>query len=264
MKVVRFSHEGEPRYGVIDGDVVTLVEGDPIHDGITTTSATVASGLASTAVDVTTGTTVKASAWVRWQGLRTDATAPVIRLQAIFYDNADNVVATRDLDQNTVTPKVATQSEWTSVSGQVDVPRGLGAAEVSVKLVVGTAAGGGGTVWVDDFSADVPFAAQQQYSVQLTLEGDRREELYVSDLYTEITPVRYYMQLGRRPGGLLDAASTVVWDPEPGVEVTDLRYTKNTANVTRTLPANAFRLRAVLASNDATLIGARIVPHYLK
>ena len=42
MKVVRFSHDGEPRYGVIDGDVVTLVEGDPIHDGITTTSDTVA------------------------------------------------------------------------------------------------------------------------------------------------------------------------------------------------------------------------------
>jgi hypothetical protein len=228
-----------------------------------TTSASVASGLASTAVRTTTGTTVKASAWVRWQGLRTDATAPVIRLRAIFYDNDGGVVATLDLPQNTVTPSVAVQTEWTPVSGQVGVPRGIGAAKVSFKLVVERSAGGGGTVWVDDFSADVPFAPEQEYSAQLTLEGDRREELYVSDLYTEITPVRYYVQLGRRPGGLLDAASTVVWDADP-VEVTDLRYTRNTANVTRTLPANAFRLRAVLTSDDATLVGTRIVPHYLK
>jgi hypothetical protein len=227
------------------------------------TSALIPSGLTSTRVNATTGTTVKASAWVRWQGLSTGSPDPVIYLRAVFYDNDQDVVASFDLTQNTVTPVVATQADWVPVSGQVDVPRGVGAASVSFELVVEETAGGGGTVRVDDFSVDVPFAPQQRYSVQLTLEGDRREELYVSDLYTEITPIRYFVQLGRRAGALPDPASPVVWDANP-IEVTDLRYTKNTASVTRTLPANAFRVQAVLASNDATARGARIVPHYLK
>lgn len=228
------------------------------------TSAVIPSGLASTMVNATAGTTVRASAWVRWQGLATGAADPVVYLRAVFYDNAEDVVASYDLAQNTVTPTVATsQGEWSSVSGQVDVPRGVEAAQVSFELVVENSSGGGGTVWVDDFSVDVPFAPEQQYSVQLTLEGDRREELYVSDLYTEITPIRYFVQLGRRPGGLLDTGNPVVWDEYP-IEVTDLRYTENTASVTRTLPANAFRVSAVLASNDATAIGTRIVPYYLK
>ena len=41
MKVVRFRHDGELRYGLIEGDDVVLVEGDPIHDGIHRTSDTV-------------------------------------------------------------------------------------------------------------------------------------------------------------------------------------------------------------------------------
>lgn len=226
------------------------------------TSATVPSVLESVMVNATTETTVKASAWVRWQGLATGQADPVIYLRAVFYDNAEEQVASYDLTQNSITPAAATQTDWVSVSGEVPVPRGVEAAQVSFELVIEDTAGAGGTVWVDDFSVDVPFAPEQQYQVQLTLEGDRREELYVSDLYTEIAPVRYFVQLGRRPGTILDD-EPVVWDAEP-VEVTDLRYTQNTANVTRTEPANAFRVRAVLASNDAKLVGTRIVPHYLK
>lgn len=229
---------------------------------LASTSATVPSVLESVMVNATTDTTVKASAWVRWQGLATGQSAPVIYLRAVFYDNAEEQVASFDLTQNSITPAGTNQADWVSVSGEVPVPRGVEAAQVSFELVVEETAGAGGTVWVDDFSVDVPYAPEQQYQVQLTLEGDRREEIYVSDLYTEVTPVRYFVQLGRRPGTLLDD-EPVVWDAEP-VEVTDLRYTQNAANVTRTEPANAFRVRAVLASNDAKLVGARIIPHYLK
>ena len=160
------------------------------------------------------------------------------------------------------TATVATQTDLVSVSGEVPVPRGVEAAQVSFELVIEETAGAGGTVWVDDFSVDVPFAPRQQYQAQLTLEGDQREELYISDLYTEITPIRYFVQLGSRPGGLLDD-DPVVWD-EDMVEVTDLRYTKETANVTRTRPANAFRVRGVVTSGDARAVGVRIVPAYLK
>lgn len=222
----------------------------------------VASGLSSVMVKCTKDTTVKASAWVRWQGLATGATAPVVYLRAVFYDNAENEVASQDLTQNALTPTLADQAEWLPVSGRTTVPRGVGAAWVSFELVVEDAAGSGGTVWVDDFSVDVPFAPRQQYQVQLTLEGDKAEELYISDLYTEVTPIRYFVQLGRRPGTLTQDLP-VEWDAEP-VEVTDLRYTKRTANVTRSLPANAFRVTAVINDGDAKAIGVRIVPNYLK
>lgn len=236
------------------------------------TSGSVSSGLTSTMVNATSFTTVKASAWVRWEGLATGATEPVIYLRAIFYDNNEDIVASIDLDQNTVTPDRASldPGEWLPVSGRVAVPNDIEAAQVSFELVVEDTAGAGGTVWVDDFSVDVPFALGQQYQVQLTLEGDQREELYISDLYTEITPVRYFVQLGRRPGGLNDnPRPPIEWETDGQgnplqVEVTDLRYTQNTANVTRTTPANAFRLRALLNSNDAKAIGVRIVPAYLK
>ena len=229
---------------------------------LTPTSAAIPSGLESVMVNATSGTTVKASAWVRWQGLATGQAGPPIYLRAVFYDNAEDVVASFDLTQNAVTPASADSGGWVSVSGEVPVPRGIEAAQVSFELVIEPTAGSGGTVWVDDFSVDVPFAPEQQYQVQLTLEGDRREELYVADLYTEVAPARYFVQLGRRPGTLLEDLP-VAWDPDP-IEVTDLRYTRNAANVTRTEPANALRVRVVLASNDAKLVGARIVPAYLK
>lgn len=227
------------------------------------TSAAVASSLQSVMVPTTTGTTVKASAWVRWAGAQTGQAEPPIRLRAVFYDNSESQVAAYDLDGG-VTPGSADSGGWVPVSGRVAVPRGIEAAQVSLELVVEGTLGGGGTLWVDDFSVDVPYAPAQQYQVQLTLEGDQREEILVSDLYTEIAPARYFVQLGRRDGSPTDdPRPPVQWDPDP-IEVTDLRYTGRGANVTRTEPANAFRIRAVLASNDAKLVGARIVPAYLK
>lgn len=37
MKIARFIHDDEVHFGVVDGDAVRLVEGDPLHDGISET-----------------------------------------------------------------------------------------------------------------------------------------------------------------------------------------------------------------------------------
>ncbi len=34
MKVLRFRHDGVPHFGVVDGDTISLLAGDPFHDGI--------------------------------------------------------------------------------------------------------------------------------------------------------------------------------------------------------------------------------------
>lgn len=42
MRIARFIHDHETLYGVVDGDVVRILEGDPLHDGIHATGDTVA------------------------------------------------------------------------------------------------------------------------------------------------------------------------------------------------------------------------------
>lgn len=37
MKIARFIHDDEVHFGVVDGDAVRLLEGDPLHDGISET-----------------------------------------------------------------------------------------------------------------------------------------------------------------------------------------------------------------------------------
>ena len=41
MKVVQFRHDGVPHFGVVDGDTISLLTGNPFHDGIELTDETV-------------------------------------------------------------------------------------------------------------------------------------------------------------------------------------------------------------------------------
>jgi hypothetical protein len=41
VKVARFIHENETHFGLVVGDGVDFLEGDPIHDGINRTGQTV-------------------------------------------------------------------------------------------------------------------------------------------------------------------------------------------------------------------------------
>ncbi len=42
MRIARFTHDHEVHFGVVDGDTVRVLEGDPLHDGISETGAVVA------------------------------------------------------------------------------------------------------------------------------------------------------------------------------------------------------------------------------
>ena len=42
MKIARFVHDHDVHFGVVDGDTVHILEGDPLHDGISETGETIA------------------------------------------------------------------------------------------------------------------------------------------------------------------------------------------------------------------------------
>lgn len=226
------------------------------------------SSLTTTRIQLVPGTTVSASGWVRWQDLTptTDEYPTAdnnISLRAVFYDNNNDVV---DMTGNEVggfsvaMPLTATDTEWTSITALVPVPEDMGATQVAFQVVVPAQLGSEGTVWVDDFTTDVPGAPRQQYTAALTVLGTEAEELYISDLYTEITPVRYFTQFGVTDPE--DLTAEPVWDD--AIEVTDLRYTKDIATVTRSRAVNALRVQTVITSPRAWAFGAKITPAYLK
>ncbi|QZE10480.1 minor tail protein [Mycobacterium phage ScoobyDoobyDoo] len=97
---------------------------------------------------------------------------------------------------------------------------------------------------------EIPTGEDQEYTVELTLEGDAEDELYLSDLYTEIALVRYFVRLGG-VGAYLH-------------EVTDLRYEDGRVNVTTTTPVNDVSITASIINPKAWAYGCRVTPHYLK
>lgn len=97
---------------------------------------------------------------------------------------------------------------------------------------------------------EIPAGVNQEYEVMLTLDGDAEDELYLSDLYTEIAQIRYFIRLGD-VGAFLH-------------EVTDLRYTLGRANVTVTNPVNQMSVQAAILSPESWAYGCRITPTYLK
>ena len=185
---------------------------------------------------------------MNWSGLTPGE--GTISLRALFYDSEDDLVGTADLN-TAVTPATASSgTSWSPLSGSTVIPTGQGITQVAFQVVVDGDLGTGGSVWVDDFATDVPGAPRQQYIAELTIEGDQEEELYVSDLYCETTPIRYFVRLG--PPGT---------DP---IEVTDLRYTKAQAIVTATEPVNQMQVQAVITGTNSYAFGCTITPNYLK
>jgi hypothetical protein len=204
------------------------------------------STLTTQKMDIVNGTTVSASAWVRWSGITPGSP---IRLNALLYNNAGGLISTVPL-QNQVTPTTATQTGWSLVSGSTLPPDNTGVTQVAFQILVPAGAGTGGTVWVDDFSTSVPGSPRQQYRVELTIDGTDEEELYISDLYTEIAGVRYFVRLGA-PGADL-------------IEVTDLRYTKGMAIVTSTEPVKQMQVQTVITNQRSFAWGCKITPNYLR
>lgn len=95
---------------------------------------------------------------------------------------------------------------------------------------------------------DPPPFDPHMYEVSATLTGDAEDELYINDLYSELSHIRYFARLGG--------------SGEPLIEVTDLRY-KDTAYVTCTTPVNEASVQAAIVSPKAFCFGATITPTYL-
>ena len=187
--------------------------------------------------------TLSCTAWVKWSGL--SGTGDRIKVQAVYFDIDNQVVDTVDVTGTAITESGT--GGWLPVGGSTVAPDS-GAARVAFQITVTD--GTTGTVWVDDVTANVPGAARQTYNLTLTVVGDAKDELYVSDLFTDIAPIRYFVQLGGAGSHLH--------------EVTDLRYTK--AETVLTVPASVheFSLRTVIISPKAWAFGLTATPLYLR
>lgn len=106
------------------------------------------------------------------------------------------------------------------------------------------------TRWVQ-----VPAGPDQVYNVEMSMSGDQEDQIFLSDLYTEVSHVRYFARLG--------SANEAVMH-----EVTDLRNAAGryagTAYVTSTLPVNEFSIETRIMSPKAWAYGCTATPNYLR
>ena len=96
---------------------------------------------------------------------------------------------------------------------------------------------------------EIPDNAYQAYTVELTVVGSEADELYLSDLWVEISHIRYFMRIGSIGAHLFD--------------VTGLRYA-DTAVVSNTVPANEFSIDVQILSPKAYVYGCKAMPVYLQ
>ena len=185
---------------------------------------------------------ISCTAWVKWSGLT--GTGDAIKVQAVYYQDT-TVVSTVDLEGTKVS--AAASGDWTPIGGTL-TSVAAGATHVAFQITV--TAGTTGTVWVDDVTANVPGAARQTYNLSLTVVGNSRDTLYISDLYTDIAPIRYFVQLGGS-GSYLH-------------EVTDLRYTRSETVLSSPTSVKEFSLRTVVLSPKAWAFGCTATPLYLR
>lgn len=106
------------------------------------------------------------------------------------------------------------------------------------------------TRWVQ-----IPAGPDQVYNVEMSMSGDQEDQVFLSDLYTEVSHVRYFARLGSGNEAVLH-------------EVTDLRNATGryagTAYVTSTKPVNEFSIETRIMSSKAWAYGATATPSYLK
>lgn len=99
---------------------------------------------------------------------------------------------------------------------------------------------------------DVPDSIDQVYNLELTLEGDDADDLYLSDLYTEIANIRYLVLLGEL-------------GPDNGyLDVTDLRYSGKETYVSHTEPITDMAVQIKILSPKAWALGATLTPNFLR
>lgn len=91
----------------------------------------------------------------------------------------------------------------------------------------------------------------EEFQVQCVLTGDDEDEMYVANLFTEISHIRYFVRLGDSGGYLHD--------------VTELRYQENTETyVTAPTGVTQAQVTTAILSDRGFAFGAELVPSYLK
>ena len=96
---------------------------------------------------------------------------------------------------------------------------------------------------------EIPLGTDQVYTLEFISTGDDADDIYLSDLWTDIAGVRYFVQLG-------DVS-------QPVYDVTALRYGDET-QVTSSTPVTWFGFTAGIFSPHAYCYGAELTPAYLQ
>jgi hypothetical protein len=96
---------------------------------------------------------------------------------------------------------------------------------------------------------ELPVTPDQVYTVELVLTGDQADELFLSNLYTNVAGIRYFLQLGD--------SSTFLFD------ITPLVYGDN-ASVSCTTPVNEMSFTVGVFNTSSFAYGAALTPRYLK
>lgn len=96
---------------------------------------------------------------------------------------------------------------------------------------------------------ELPDGTDQVYAIEFVLTGDDADEIYLSNLYTNLAGIRYLVQLGDSGAFQFD--------------VTPLVYADN-ANVSTTLPVNQFNLTVGVFNPTCFAYGVALTPRYLK
>jgi hypothetical protein len=105
--------------------------------------------------------------------------------------------------------------------------------------------------WYTYLSAffELPDTTDQVYTIEFVATGDAADEMYLSDLYTNVAGIRYFLQLGGDEATLFDVTPTVYGD---------------NPNVSTTLPVNELAFTVGIFSPNAWAYGATLTPRYLK
>jgi hypothetical protein len=96
---------------------------------------------------------------------------------------------------------------------------------------------------------ELPNTTDQVYAIEFVLTGDQADEIYLSNLFTNVAGARYLVQLGDSGAFQFD--------------VTPLVYGDN-ASVSVTLPVNQFSLTVGIFNPNVYCYGVALIPRYLK
>jgi hypothetical protein len=95
--------------------------------------------------------------------------------------------------------------------------------------------------------AAIPDSDDQTYTLEIVLSGDAEDDIYLNDLWVEISQVRYHVKLG---GGI-------------NHDVTALAYSDN-CSVSSTTPVTQMELSTTVYGDRSFAYGATFTPLYLK